>query len=826
MSAALPASESQVSGSRQPSRRLTDHLAVVTTHWLIFSALSLAVFGAVLIPQLLATPRAQAAAVIQLVNDAGTGLAGAGASAEVPQSKLENEVAEARALDLAREAAADKVLHLTCVIEQQDAYRVLDLALRSIGHGREPCLLEATTPDALPAGEAALEVYRMRFNLSGEGLSVEGVTGVSGTEAVHAFDWGKPFRALGRTFLLGRREPIRGSHAGRSFLVSVRSVESAARWIREGARVTPLGAGSDMFRIGFSSEEPEVARSVAEALATAYLQRSAMRYHESIHEALGALGKQIARVDGELTEAQQERDTYVQEHDAVFLGSEKSGLLQSRTTKADQILQLKQSLESLEAGHARVMKLKGVPLADSMDELLAVQPDALLQSLWSAARDVRRMRAAALKNNAKELAPEILKYDRQVEALEEEIQAGLERLFRLAEERAGRERAALQAQLERAQGDVVAINARLAAIPEIERTLNVLDRKIDSQRQILDSLQARKSSLEILEGSNRKPTRLIEQALPGEPEYSLLKALLLALVLGFGAGVAGAVGLDALRAGVRSPEALEDLLRVPVYAAVPDFGTVPRSERSGVKGGLIALHRPRSGLAECYWQLRAKFLFMGPERRVRCLAVTSAMELEGKTVTVLNLAAVLAQSGASVVVVDGDLRRPQCHKHLQMDLTPGLREVLAGETSFREAVKATRYERVHLLPAGRLVSKPGGLFDVARIGKLIEDLKQEYDHVLVDLPPVLAVSDPAGAMRAFEGVLLVVRARKTAPAAVEEAKRELDQLGGRVLGSVFNGYDVRRFRGRNYGYGRYFRADPEEVAPAQPPVRLKHVRGE
>lgn len=827
MSAQSPLPDHGASPARARPRRLVDHLAVLTSHWVIFLVAFLTVFGTFLAIALLKTASVTATAAVELSNSSSGGRFLPSMGSQDAAHKLENEVAAALSLDLARAAAADKAAHLTCVVEEQAIHRVLDLFLRSINRGREPCLLEVTTPDKLPEGEAALEQYLLQFDLSGEGLAVTRLP-AGDTERVLGFTPKKEFGAFGRRFAVGAKLENRGSVAGRAFLVSVRSYESAARWIHKSAQAFALGRESDMLRIGFTCEDPELARNVADTLARAYIARGRERYHEELQAFMDALKAQIGEATAALLLLENARDAFVQKNDAVYLTVEKVALLSNQPKQAADVVDLERALKVMDQKHEELMKLRGLPLAESMDELLAHQPDPLLQSLWTASRDLSRQRNAILKAGViKEAHADIVKIDVQIAALEDEIRAGLERLFRLAQERHERERVSTAEQLERAKAALVKTETRLGAIPGIERELSAMQRRVDAKRSSLDGLLERQTSLQLLESSNHSPVRLVEQALATTPETSLLKGVLLALLLGLAAGGGAAIGRDALSGGLRTPEEVEDLLRIPVYAAVPDFRTAPRAERAGVRNGLIALQRPRSGLAECYWQLRAKFLFMGPERRVRCLAVTSAMPFEGKTVTVLNLAGVLAQAGARVVVVDADMRRPQCHKHLGLPLAPGLGEVLEGGTSLDDAVRPTRYESVSLLPAGTAKGNPGRLLDGARVTRLIEGLKQKFDLVLVDLPPVLAVADAAGAMRAFDGVLQVVRSRKAHGHVLEEAKRELELLGARVLGAVFNAYDMRRSKGRGYGYGRYLRDEPEAEPEAQAarPVRLKHVDG-
>jgi capsular exopolysaccharide synthesis family protein len=202
-----------------------------------------------------------------------------------------------------------------------------------------------------------------------------------------------------------------------------------------------------------------------------------------------------------------------------------------------------------------------------------------------------------------------------------------------------------------------------------------------------------------------------------------------------------------------------------------------------------------SHFAESYRALRANISFSSIDKPVKAILVTSAAPREGKTTTALNLGIMMAQAGASVVIVDADFRHPSLHRLLEM--TPnghkpviGLSNVIVGKAALDDALLPTEFANLRLLPAGALPPNPSELLASKRIRAVLTDLTEQADYVLLDSPPCLLYADAYVLSQVTDGVLYVVRAGSQDKAAQRRVHKQLQQAKARVLGTVFNGVEV------------------------------------
>jgi capsular exopolysaccharide synthesis family protein len=206
---------------------------------------------------------------------------------------------------------------------------------------------------------------------------------------------------------------------------------------------------------------------------------------------------------------------------------------------------------------------------------------------------------------------------------------------------------------------------------------------------------------------------------------------------------------------------------------------------------------------------------MSQDAPLRSLVVTSALPLEGKTTVATNLATSLAQYGRSTLLVDADLRRPRVHRVFGIDKGVGLTSLMVGDATLREAVRSTQIDGLSVLPAGPIPPNPSELLHSAAFGRLKEDLLANFDWVIFDSPPMGAVTDAAVLAPQVDGVLLVVRAGRTTRDSILSAKKQLDSVSARLVGSVLNDIELR-MRGSRYGGESYrYRYTAQGYAPIE-----------
>jgi protein-tyrosine kinase len=223
---------------------------------------------------------------------------------------------------------------------------------------------------------------------------------------------------------------------------------------------------------------------------------------------------------------------------------------------------------------------------------------------------------------------------------------------------------------------------------------------------------------------------------------------------------------------------------------------------------LVVLDDARSFPAEAYRVLRTNLHYANPDRPLRRILVTSTAPGEGKSTTLANLAVTLAQADRSILVVDSDLRRPVVHKIFRQKAEPGLTSFLAGDALFEVVVAKTAIPNLSVVPSGPIPPNPAELLSSRRMRDFLDAAGERYDLVLLDSPPILAVTDACALASMMDGVVFVVGSGKVPRAAIRRAKEQLESAQGKVLGAVVNQFDSRAAQGysRTY-YQQYYGAE-------------------
>jgi capsular exopolysaccharide synthesis family protein len=290
--------------------------------------------------------------------------------------------------------------------------------------------------------------------------------------------------------------------------------------------------------------------------------------------------------------------------------------------------------------------------------------------------------------------------------------------------------------------------------------------------------------------------RIIERAeVPGGPiSPNPKRNYQLAVLLGLALGIGMALLLEHLDNTVKTPDDVKEELGLPFLGMVPlaeGRAVLRQSQREGVS----------SGVKEAYRLLRTNLIFSSAERTGRVLVVSSASPGEGKTTTVANIAISLAQNGARVLAVDGDLRRPTLHQHFAIHKTPGLSDLIVGKCQPSDSVQITRFQGLHVLPCGYIPPNPAELLGSRNMTEVMAALRSHYDWVLIDSAPILGMADTPVLSAAADGVALVVSAESTTRPAILRAVDQIQTVGGRLLGVILNRVNLER---NSYYYGQYY----------------------
>jgi capsular exopolysaccharide synthesis family protein len=289
---------------------------------------------------------------------------------------------------------------------------------------------------------------------------------------------------------------------------------------------------------------------------------------------------------------------------------------------------------------------------------------------------------------------------------------------------------------------------------------------------------------------------------PVSPRTTLNLAL--GLLVGLAAGAGGALLREQLNTTVKTPDDVES-----VTGGVP-LGLVPFDATARTQP--LVSGEQTDGRAEAFRTLRTNLQFADVDRPPRCIVVTSAMPDEGKTTSACNIALTLALTGSRVVLVEADLRKPRVCDYLGLDSGAGLTNVLAGQHGLADVLVPWKRRTLTVLPAGPVPPNPSELLGSQHMGTLLQALAGEYDHVVIDTPPLLPVTDAAVLATIADGAVLIVRHGRSSRDDLELAIQALAAVNARLLGTVLNFIPQRR-RGYGYGYG-YTDDNPTATAKA------------
>jgi capsular exopolysaccharide synthesis family protein len=347
-----------------------------------------------------------------------------------------------------------------------------------------------------------------------------------------------------------------------------------------------------------------------------------------------------------------------------------------------------------------------------------------------------------------------------------------------------------------------------------EREYLELKRTYDNNQRLYELLLKRLKDTGITGMLQVSNVRILDRAQPvlTPVRPKVRQNLTMAAMLGLFAGVGLALVLELLDTSITTQVQVEEKLGLTFLGIVPRIG-LPKD--GSVARGFLVRQQPQSAVAECLRSIRANLLFMSPDRPLRKILVTSSSPEEGKTTTASLLAQIMADGGSRVLLVDGDMRRPRIHRIFDTSGGQGLSSLILGEGSLDEAVKATEIPNLSVLPCGPVPPNPAELLHADAFRKLLDELARRFDRVIVDSPPVAAVSDAVVISTAVDGTLLVLKAGRTSRDVARRAVRALTDVNARVFGAVLNDLDLSDGRyGEYYQYHRYGYGSADRSEPA------------
>jgi capsular exopolysaccharide synthesis family protein len=579
-------------------------------------------------------------------------------------------------------------------------------------------------------------------------------------------------------------------------------------------------------RISFTHTDPEMAADLANSVAQDFLNRNFENKTEKFTNAARWLEESTNRLKAQVQRSEEALARYTREH-GIF-ATDKEGTLTSAKLQSlhDQVLRtstdrmLKQSLYD-EVKQGRVEKLP-----EAYGDLL-FKSSPKIADLQKQLSDLETQ-AAELRVKYGPENPRLIEANEKIGAIRGQIndsRKSLEEKLKNEYERAVRDEGMLRAALNQAKGEAVQQNQDAIQF-------NILKQDVDTNKTLYQDFLQKANQANAQRAEQQNNLRVIEPAqvpsLPVGPRRFF--TIMLGLLLSTGAGVGLAFFLDYL------DNTIKTVADVGRYAQLPALSVIPaaamsrprrlsaRSKRFISKGASngsasaatqLASLDNRSSVAEAYRVLRTSVLLSAAGHAPKTILITSGQAGEGKTTTVVNTAISLSQMGASVLIVDCDLRRPTTHKVLGAEHNRGLSTYLSSESvTLDDVIQKLPIANLSLLPCGPIPPNPAELIISDRMKDMLRELADRYDHILVDSPPLINVTDPVILSTMVDGVILVVHGGKSTRDIVRRARQELTNVGAKIFGVVLNNVDLKREGYDYYYYNRYYSGYTQDGAEA------------
>jgi polysaccharide biosynthesis transport protein len=604
-----------------------------------------------------------------------------------------------------------------------------------------------------------------------------------------------------------------------------------------------LAPNTHIVEVHFRSPDKELAANVVNKLMEDYTENNFKSRFDSTMQASDWLSKQLVDLQMKVETSQEKLVRYQKEHEILGI-DEKQNIT---TAKLDELNKALTAAESERMDKESVYRLVQSGDADTIASAATIpetagsgnqSPSALLESLRAKQADAK-IQVAELSTQFGPSYPKVAQLNGQIKEIDAQI---LLETRKVASKVRGQYMAALQREnmlhdaLEKQKQEENKLN-------ESAIEYSILKRDLESYRTLYEGLMEKMKESAVSAGLKSNNFRIVDVArVPSAPvEPNIPRNLEFAFVLGLTSGVGLAFLLEGMDNTVRTTEQAQMISGLPPLGMIPMGSRTPR-EATNTKRLVIATSkeavelvtqtRPNSQMAESYRALRTSLLLSNLGAPPKVIIVTSALPQEGKSTTSISCANVLAQKGTRVLLIDADLRRPSIHKTLGMGPRSGLSSVLTGSATLEQVItRSPSLPNVFVLPAGTPPPNPAELLASTQMRDLLEQLRGQYDHIVIDTPPTLSVTDAVVLSPRADAIVLVIRSGQTTKQALRRSRDLLMQVNAKVSGVLLNAVDLSspdyyyyyEYQGK---YSRYYRegeshdddddGDAEDTVEASP----------
>src|SRR5437588_1144670 len=552
---------------------------------------------------------------------------------------------------------------------------------------------------------------------------------------------------------------------------------------------------TQIVEVHFRCKDPRLAAEVTNAIANTYIEHNFQTKYKATLQTSDWLTRQLDDLKKH-AEGSQEKLTEYQKKTGILGTDETHNIILDKLGELDKALSAAQT--------DRIVKEAKFRIASTQNpELIAnIAPESVLGALYKQRAEIRAEHAQVAAKYAAAY-PRVIQLQSQLTELDDEIRQEIKKVGEAIQadyQASLKAEQMLETSFERQKGEAYKLN-------EAATQYAILRRDVESSRDLYDGLLKKLKEAGILAGLKSSNINILDQASqpvePIEPNIPLNTAL--GIMAGLLGGVAFAFIVENLDNSIRTPEDIES------YCSLPSLGVLPSVALNGRKLSRaerqfalpVTLEHRNSGSAEAFRALRTSLLLSSPGTPPQVILVTSGLMGEGKSFTALNLAVVLAQTGNKVLLVDSDMRRPSVHRYLGIPMSNGLSACLAGTQSAEEAVQnIDQIPGLQVVTAGHTPPYPSEMLASDAMPQLLLRWREEFRYIVIDTPPVLAVTDAVVCARAADVVVLVARSEQTRRQSLMRTRDILRKVRANIAGVVVNDLSFDSVEYREY-YGHY-----------------------
>lgn len=586
--------------------------------------------------------------------------------------------------------------------------------------------------------------------------------------------------------------------------------EIAERLRKKNLSVTHI-PNTRLITVTASHNDPEAAQLIANTVAEVFIERDINSRKRETTAALDFLSSELTKVEGNLGQVEENLRGYKEKEGFAELSSQATLLVGRLSTLESEHESTRISRQELiirlNEIRSQLNKVSKVWVSSTY-----ISDNPVVQMLRTRLTDLE-IRHAQLSREFSGDDPQLANVEAQIEETKKELKGKVETVVAGKTETISPIYTELYSKLVNYESEVNALEAKEDALatlvvkyenevnrlPQQELTLARLEREKRVNTELYGILVNAKNEAEIASMSTismievvdlaPRPTRSVKP----RKEVNALMGSLFGLMLGIFLGFV----LERSDKTIKTENEVKESLNLPIVGVIPRADVQPRSS---VPIELISRDMPESPVSEAYRVLATSLQFTEIERKLKTLVVTSSVPLEGKTSVAINLAITLASARSRVLLVDADLRSPTIHKIFNLDITPGLTDVLIGLENPAWTVHGVEgVDNFDLLTSGSSAPNPSEILRSSRMKELISEIQKDYDRVLFDCPPVLGLADAPILSTNVDGVLLVVGASEVDREAIQKAKESLEKVRVPIVGVILNKV------GREHSvYGRYY----------------------